>query len=63
MVDNCFSIYHTSRIKLKCICDNIPTNDCAKNKNFVPSEVTSTWLIMSKLANQRARKIISTSAV
>ena len=31
--------------------------------NFVPSEVNSTWLITSKLANQRARKIISTSAV
>ena len=60
-----FSIYHTSWItnglKNNFICDNIPTKAILV---FVGcSEVNSTWLITSKLANQRARKVLFTCVV
>ena len=61
-VNNCFSIYHTSWItsgpKSNFICDNIPTK--AILFFFGCSEVNSTWLITSELANQRARKVLFT---
>ena len=64
-VNNCFSIYHTSWItsgpKSNIICDNIPTKAILF---FVGcSEVNSTWLITSELANQRARKVLFTCVV
>ena len=64
-VNNCFSIYHTSWItsgpKSNFICDNIPTK--AILFFFRCSEVNSTWLITSELANQRARKVLFTCVV
>ena len=61
-VNNSFSIYHTSEItsgpKTNFIYGNIPTE--ASLFFFVYSEVNSTWLITSKLANQRARKVLFT---
>ena len=64
-VNNCFSIYHTSWItsgqKSNFICDNIPTK--AILFFFGCSEVNSTWLITSELANQRARKVLFTCVV
>ena len=63
--NNCFSIYHTSWItsgpKSNFICDNIPTR--AILFFFGCSEVTGTWLIISELANQRARKVLFTCLV
>ena len=57
-VNNCFSIYHTSCIssgpKSNFICENIATK--AILFFFGCSEVNSTWLITSELANQRATK-------
>ena len=64
-MNNCFSIYHTSWItrgpKSNFVCDNIPT----KANLFLIgcSEVNSTWLITSELANQRARKVLFTCVV
>ena len=62
---NSFSIYHTSWItsgpKSNFICDNMPTK--AILFLFGCSEVNSTWLITSELANQRARKILFTCVV
>ena len=59
-VNNCFSIYHTSWItsgsKSNFICENVPTK--AILFFFGCSEVNSTWLITSELANQRARKVL-----
>ena len=53
-----FSIYHTSwitsRPKSNFICDNVLTKSILFF--FGCSEVNSTWLITSELANQRARK-------
>ena len=64
-VNNCFSIYHTSWItsgpKSNFICDNIPTK--AILFFFGCSEVNTTWLITSELANQRARKVLFTCVV
>ena len=64
-VNNCFSIYHTSWItsgpKSNFICDNIPTK--AILFFFGCSEVNSTWLITSELANQRSRKVLFTCVV
>ena len=64
-VNNCFSIYHTSWItsdpKSNFICDNTPTK--AILFSFGCSEVNSTWLITSELANQRARKVLFTCVV
>ena len=61
-MNNCFSIYHSSWIasgpKSKFSCDNIPTK--AILLLFCCSEVNSTWLITSELANQRARKALFT---
>ena len=63
--NNCFSIYHTSWItsgpKSNFICDNIPTK--AILFFFGCSEVNSTWLITSELANQRPRKVLFTCVV
>ena len=60
-VNNCFSIYHTSCIssgpKSNFICENIATK--AILFFFGCSEVNSTWLITSELANQRARKVLT----
>ena len=63
--NNCFSIYHTSWTnsgpKSNFICDNIPTKAILF---FIGcSEVNSTWLITSELANQRARKVLFTCVV
>ena len=59
------SIYHTSWItsgpKTNFICENIPTK--AILFFFGCSEVNSTWLITSELANQRARKVLFTCVV
>ena len=64
-VNNCFSFYHTSWInsgpKSNFIWDNIPTK--AILFFFRCSEVNSTWLITSELANQRARKVLFTCVV
>ena len=64
-VNNCFSIYHTrsktSDPKSNFICDNIPTK--AILFFFGCSEVNSTWLITSELANQGARKVLFTCVV
>ena len=64
-VNNCFSIYHTSWIasgpKINFICKNIATK--AILVFFGCSEVNSTWLITSELANQRARKVLFTCVV
>ena len=64
-VNNCFTIYHTSWItsspKSNFICDNILTK--AILFFFSHSEVNSTWLITSELANQCARKVLFTSVV
>ena len=64
-MNNCLSIYHTSWItggpKSNFICDNIPTKAILF---FVGcSEVKSTWLITSELANQRAWKVLFTCVV
>ena len=60
-----FSIYRTSWMtsgpKSNFICDNIPTK--AILFFFGCSEVNSTWLITSELANQRARKVPFTCVV
>ena len=64
-MNNCFSIYHTSWIKggskSKFICDNIQTKAILFFCGC--SEATSTWLITSELANQRARKVLFTCVV
>ena len=64
-VNNCFSIYHTSWItsglKSNFICEIIATK--AILFFFGCSEVISTWLITSDLANQRARKVLFTCVV
>ena len=64
-VNNYFSIYHLSWItscpKSNFICDNIPTK--AILFFFGCSELNSTWLITSELANQRARKVLFTCVV
>ena len=64
-VNNCFSIYHTSWItgspKSNFICDNMPAK--AILFFFGCSEVNSTWLVTSELANQRARKVLFTCVV
>ena len=64
-MNNCFSIYHTSWItsgpKSNLICDNIPTKAILFFAGC--SEVNSTWLITSELANQRARKVLFTCVV
>ena len=64
-MNNCFSIHHTSWItsgpKINFICDNMPTK--AILFFFGCSEVNSVWLITSKLANQRARKVQFTCVV
>ena len=64
-VNNYFSIYHTSWItsgpRSNFICDNIPTE--AILFFFGCSEVNSTWLIISELANQRARKVLFTCVI
>ena len=64
-VNNCFSIYHTSWItsgpKSNFIGDNIPTK---ANLFFAGcSEMNSTWLITSEVANQRAQKVLVTCVV
>ena len=64
-MNNCFSIYHTSWItsglKSNFIFDNTPTK--AILFFFGWSEVNSTWLITSELANQCARKVLFTCVV
>ena len=59
-VSNCVSIYRTSWLtsgpKSNFICDNIPTKAILFS-SAARSEVNSIWLITSKLANQRARKV------
>ena len=64
-MNNCFSIYHTSRIssgpKGNFICENIPTK--AILSFFCCSEVNSTWLITFELANQLAQKVLFTCVV
>ena len=63
-LNNCFSIYHTinSGPKSNFICGNIPTK--AILFFFGCSEVNSTWLITSELANwQRVRKVLFTCVV
>ena len=59
-MNNCFSIYHTSWVtsgpKSNFLCDNIATK--AILFFFGCSEVNSTWLVTSELANQRARKVL-----
>ena len=64
-VNNCFSIYHTSWItsgvKSNFICENVPTK--AILLFFGCSEVNSTWLTTSELANQRERKVLFTCVV
>ena len=64
-VKNCFSIYHTSWItsgpKSNFLCNNIPTKAILFFVGY--SEVNSTWLITSELANQRARKALFTCVV
>ena len=64
-VNNCFSIYHTSWItsgpKSNFIRENIATKAILF---FIGcSEVNSTWLITSKLANQPTRKVLFTCVV
>ena len=64
-VNNCFSIYNTSWItsgqKNNFICDNMSTKAILF---FVGcSKVNSTWLIISELANQHARKVLFTCVV
>ena len=64
-VNNCFSIYHTSWItsgpKSNFIYDNIPTKAILF---FVCcSQVNSTWLITSELANQCVQKVLFTCVV
>ena len=64
-MNTCFSIYHTSWTtsspKSNYICDNIPTKAILFFLGC--SEVNSTWLITSELANQRARKVLFTCVV
>ena len=64
-MNNCFSIYHTSGItsgqKSNFTCDSVPTK--AILFFFGCSEVNSTWLITSELANQSARKVLFTCVV
>ena len=64
-VNNCFSIYHTGCItggpKSNFICENIATKTILFS--FGCSEVNSTWLITSELANQRAQKVLFTCVV
>ena len=63
-MNNCFSIYTswiTSGPKSNFICDDMPTK--AILLFFGCSEVNSTWLITSELANQRARKVLFTCVV
>ena len=61
----CFSIYHTSWItsgpKSNFFCENIATKAILFFSSC--SEVNSTWLITSELANQRARKVLFTCVV
>ena len=51
----------TSGPKSNFTCDNIPTKAILFFFGF--SEVNSTWLISSELANQRARKVLFTCVV
>ena len=65
-MSNCFSIYLTScwitsGLKSNFTCDNVPTK--AILFFFGCSEVNNTWLITSKLANQRAQKVLFTFVV
>ena len=64
-VNNCFSIYHTSwktrGPKSNFIGENVPTK--AILFFFGCSEVNSTWLITSELANQHARKVLFSCVV
>ena len=64
-VNNCFSIYHKSWItsgpKSNFICENVATKAILFFSGC--SEVNSTWLITSELANQRARKVLFTCVV
>ena len=64
-MNNCFSIYYTSWTtsgpKDNFICENITTK--AILFFFGCSEVNSTWLITSELANQRPRKVLFTCVV
>ena len=64
-MNNCFSIYHTSWItsgpKSNFFCENIATKAILFFSSC--SEVNSTWLITSELANQRARKVLFTCVV
>ena len=54
-----FSILYLTIIhRSNFICDNMPTK--ANLFFFGCSEVNSTWLITSELANQRARKVLFT---
>ena len=63
--NNCFSIYHTSWItsgpKSNFLCENIATK--AILFFFGYSEVNSTWLITSELANWRVQKVLFTCMV
>ena len=56
-MNNCFSIYHTSRTtsgpKSNFICDNIPTKAILVFLGC--SEVNSTWLTASELASAREK--------
>ena len=64
-MNNCFSICHTSWItsgtKSDFIRGNMPTK--AILCFFVCSEMNSTWLIISELANQCTRKVLFTCVV
>ena len=51
----------TSGPKSNFICDNIPTKAILFFLGC--SEMNSTWLITSELANQRARKVLFTCVV
>ena len=65
IINYCFSIYHTSWItsgpKSNFTCENIATKAILFFSGC--SEVNSTWLITSELANQRARKVLFTYVV
>ena len=64
-MNNCFSIYHTSWITSGPKNNFISSNIAAKAILFFfgCSEVNSTWLITSELANQRTQKVLFTCLV
>ena len=64
-VNNCFSIYHTSWITRSPKSNFIRENIATKAILFFIScsEVNSTWLITSELANQCTRKVLFTCVV